>query len=902
MQLAGRLLRRYGFAAAVGISAATVVSAFLWDVLQFGGANVTKAADDVYSTAVPGTAALACWLAAWRRHKRGRLGWALLGISALLWGVGSAIWFYYDVITRQPVPFPSLADGGFLLAVPFAFAALISFPSAPSRTTSQLRTLLDGSIIAGALLFVSWATVLGPSYSQASGGLLEKTIGLAYPITDVVMGSIVLLLLPRASASTRVPLLLVGAGILANTVSDSVFTYLQLDNTYSGISNAVDAGWVLGYVLVGLGALWEAGHDSTTRQDDERISLVDTLIPYGPVTVAGIITIVKAARTGSLEPFLFWDGLGVVGLVVIRQLLTLLENVTLNRTLEARVQRRTAELRQREERFRSLVQNSSDAITIINANHRIAYQSPSIERVFGYGSAEVMDQSLTQLIHEDDRAAVQALFDNMAARPGATAQLEARWRHHDGSWRQCEMTISNLLDEPAVRGLVINTRDITDRKALEEQLTHQAFHDSLTGIANRALFKDRLQQSIARAARRQEKPSLLFLDLDGFKTINDSLGHGVGDELLAAVAARLRPFVRVGDTMARLGGDEFAILLEDTEDELAPVGVANRIIEALQDPFRLQEREVFISTSIGIAPYTMAETPDELLRNADIAMYMAKGAGKGRYEVFNPAMHDAVVTQLQLEADLRRAVERHEFFVVYQPLVSLSSQDTIGVEALVRWRHPDRGVIPPVTFIPLAETTGAIVPIGRWVLREACDQVQAWRQAHPAMGLSVNLSARQMKDAGLVDDVAQALRASGLPARALTLEMTESVLMDDIEGALRILRTLKGLGLQLAIDDFGTGYSSLSYLRKFPVDSLKIDRSFVSGLGASENEPLVATIMEMGHALKLKVVAEGIERPDQLVELKRLNCQVGQGYYFSRPISASEMTTYLEQGTVAQAA
>jgi EAL domain-containing protein (putative c-di-GMP-specific phosphodiesterase class I) len=353
--------------------------------------------------------------------------------------------------------------------------------------------------------------------------------------------------------------------------------------------------------------------------------------------------------------------------------------------------------------------------------------------------------------------------------------------------------------------------------------------------------------------------------------------------------------------MARLGGDEFAILLEDTEGLSAPITVAGRIIEALKEPFLLGPREIVISASIGIAALAQ-ETPDELLRNADIAMYMAKSAGKGRYEVFKPAMHEAVVTQLQLEADLKRAVERGEFFLVYQPLVSLGDLRPTGVEALVRWRHPERGVVLPMTFIPLAEKTGGIVAIGRWVLREACRQMQEWRQIQPDLKVSVNLSGRQMRDPGLVMDVAEALRDTGLPAHALTLEMTESVLMDDIEGALRTLRALKALGLQLAIDDFGTGYSSLSYLGKFPVDSLKIDRSFVSGPDASENQPLVATIMEMGRSLNLEVVAEGIERQEQLAELQRLNCQVGQGYYFAKPMAAADMTTYLQDAMVAKAA
>jgi len=321
--------------------------------------------------------------------------------------------------------------------------------------------------------------------------------------------------------------------------------------------------------------------------------------------------------------------------------------------------------------------------------------------------------------------------------------------------------------------------------------------------------------------------------------------------------------------------------------------VAERIIDALQAPFLLQNKEVFTSASIGIALLTGPEDADALLRNADIAMYMAKAAGKARYQLFNPSMHDAVVTQLELEGELQRALDRKEFFLVYQPLISLTTGRAVGVEALLRWRHPHRNVVPPTTFIPLAEKTGAIVPIGRWVLREACQQVRIWQQGNPDLGLSVNVSGRQLRDQKLTDVVRQALADSGMAPGTLTLEITESVLMDDVESTLEVLRGLRALGIHLAIDDFGTGYSSLSYLRQFPVDSLKIDRSFVSALDSAEGEPLVATIMRMGQTLHLEVVAEGIERLGQLDELKKLHCDLGQGFHFSKPVPAAEMAAFL---------
>ena len=890
------------FVLAVVVATIAVATCLVWVVAQLGGAEVTKAADDIYSVLVPCAAAVACWLAARRRQGRGRLGWALVGVSAFSWGMGSVAWTYYDVVARIPVPFPSYADAGFLIAIPLAFVGLASFPGSPKSATSRLRTLLEGSLIASGLLYLSWVTALGGTYAASTGSLAEKAIGLAYPVGDVVMGSIVLLLLPRSNRENRLPLLLVGCGILANTVSDSVFTYLQLDNSYNAISNVVDAGWILGFAMIALGALWEAGHAEGAAPAEPRMTLVSTLMPYGPAMLAGALAILQQATTGAQEPFLFWDGVVILVLLLARQLLTLLENLALNHSLEQKVEARTVELQRREQRFRSLVQNSSDAIIIVNASHAIQYLSPAVEHLFGHPATSLESHQLDDLLEPADRERLSVLLNTLATSPRQTAQVEARVRHLDGSSRSCEMTISNLLADAAVSGLVINTRDITDRKALEEQLSHQAFHDSLTGLANRALFQDRLRQTLARAARRQEKPAVLFLDLDRFKNINDGLGHGAGDELLAEVARRLETTVRLGDTMARLGGDEFGVLLEDTQDGTAAIAVAERIIEALKAPFELGAREVFISASIGIAYLSGEDDAAALLRNADIAMYMAKAQGKGRYAVFNPTMHDELITQLQLEADLQRAIDRQEFFLVYQPLVSLNTGRTIGLEALVRWRHPERGVVPPLSFIPIAEKTGAIVALGRQVLRDACQQVQAWRATHPELELSVNVSGRQLKDPGFVHDVEQALWDSHLPAPVLTLEMTESVVMEDVEATLTVLNALHALGVRLAIDDFGTGYSSLSYLRRFPVDSLKIDRSFVSGLSGSEHEPLVTSIMQLAGALKLEVVAEGIERPEQLNELRELGCLVGQGFLFSKPTELDAMTVYLAEDAVAQAA
>ena len=892
------------FLTALAGSVLTVGGLAVWIAYQFLGATVTTRLDDGLSTAVPLLAAFACGWAGYRQRGRGRAAWILLGLSCASWAAGSAIWAYFDLV-GQNVPFPSLADIGFLAAVPLAIGGLAGFPTAAPRATSRLRTALDGMIIAAALLFLSWGTVLGPVFEMSSGSVGETVIGLAYPTGDLVMGAIVLFLLSRSRRELRLPLLLVGGGILANTVSDSAFTYLQLQDKYSAIANVVDAGWVLGFFLIALGALRDTGFEPKAETTDTHIGAVATVLPYFPLLPAASLAAVKEIFTGSLDPVLFWTALFIVGAVVVRQLVTMLENLTLNRTLEARVAARTAELRQSEERFKALVQKSSDVITIVDGDGRIRYQSPSAERVLGYPADGLAGSPLLDSVHPDDRTRVKSLFETVSQSPGSSTSIEARLHHQEGDWRQCEMTVTNLLEEAAVSGLVINTRDITDRKALEEQLMHQAFHDALTGLANRALFRDRLRQSIARAQRRREQPAILYMDLDAFKSINDTLGHPVGDALLTAVARRIKTCVREGDTVARLGGDEFAILLEDTEDLESPTGVAQRILQGLNRPFHLDGREVVIHASIGIAGRTAHHADaDELLRDADIAMYRAKAAGKSRFEIFTDTMQKAVVAQLELEVDLQRAIEDGEFFIHYQPLVDLQSGQTVAVEALARWRHPWRGVVPPAEFIPAAEKTGAIVSVGRWILQRACEQVRAWQDATggPALGLAVNLSARQLKDPGLVEDVIDAVASSGLEPTGILLEMTETVLMDDLEKTIPILQQLKALGLMLAVDDFGTGYSSLSYLRQLPVDTLKIDRSFISGLGKEREAALVETIVNMGRSLKLEVVAEGIEDDVQLAALKRMGCELGQGYLFAQPMPADQVATYLDRERAARTA
>jgi diguanylate cyclase (GGDEF)-like protein/PAS domain S-box-containing protein len=555
--------------------------------------------------------------------------------------------------------------------------------------------------------------------------------------------------------------------------------------------------------------------------------------------------------------------------------------------------------RESEARFGSLVQHASDLITVLDANATIVYQSPSIERVLGYAPEDVVGTRFDQLLDPDETSRLLHLLADGAAYAGSdTEVLECSLRHHDGTLHQFEVLHTNLLEDDAVRGIVLNSRDVSERKAFEEQLAHQAFHDPVTNLANRALFVERVRHAVARNRRERNGIAVIFLDLDDFKTINDSLGHAAGDEVLREVAERLATSIRSSDTAARFGGDEFAILLEDVVSAQEAADTAERVLDSLLEPLRLDQKDIVVRSSLGIS-VVEGESPadaDELIRNADAAMYIAKRDGKGGYRLFEPAMHEGVLARLELRADLQRAMVSDQLELHYQPVVRLEDGGVSGLEALLRWRHPERGLVGPDEFVPLAEEMGLIVPIGRWVLREGCRQAKAIQGLvphDPPLTMAVNLSVKQLQHSDIVGDVRDALEDSGLAPETLTLEITETVMMTDTDLAVQRLKELRALGVRLAMDDFGTGYSSLSYLSRFPVDILKMDRSFLAAGATPEASGLATAVVALGQTLNLDVVAEGIEFPEQWTTLRDLGCGLGQGFYFARPMDADTTVEYL---------
>jgi diguanylate cyclase (GGDEF)-like protein/PAS domain S-box-containing protein len=769
---------------------------------------------------------------------------------------------------------------------------MFALPAQQRTRTAVLRAVLDTLLVGVSLLMLSLNFVMMPAIDAGASSIF-------HPIADIVLATVALTAMAgyhRGYPSSR-SMILVNSGLVLVAVADSA-TY-RLVASGAGEWAAVPAGFAFAGFAVILLAVLDAmrAKNAGPAQSATAESTFAALVPYAVVITSLGLSIIWLFLGGATSPAGTWSRSAAMLLIVLRQVLILFDNRRLTQQLESRVTARTAELQTREQRFQALVEQSSDSMAILDVDSTVRYQSESIERIFGVPASMLLGRPFYDLLGRKARARVAEGIAEVLPTPRATTVFEIVLRHGDGRYRMAEMTITNLLDDPYVQGLVFNTRDIGDAKELQEQLRHEAYHDALTGLVNRALFRERLAVAVNGPGGADEV-AILFLDLDGFKEVNDSLGHAAGDELLVQVADRLRRSAPEGYTVARLGGDEFAVIIESGSAREEAETLAARILADLDETFLVGGRELHVGAGIGIASADDAGDIEQLQRNADLAMYKAKDAGGGLYAAYHPGMHDALVKRLQLAADLRVALERDELVLHYQPTVELRTGEITGFEALVRWQHPTRGMVPPLEFIGVAESTGLIVPLGRWVLAEACRQAVAWGAGRDRpLKMAVNVSVRQFDGGDLAVTVAEVLAETGMPADQLCLEMTESVLLTDTDENLARIVRLKALGVLLAMDDFGTGYSSLAYLRRFPMDVLKIDRSFVDRLGGDwEDEALVRTIVRLGQRFGMDTVAEGIEDAGQLAVLREMGCDYGQGYYLSRPLPAAEASRALEAG------
>ena len=847
-------------------------------------------------------AVAACCLRGAATTGTGRVPWILLGAAGVVelaqrWST----WSLPGGPAR--LSWVSAGPGLHLVAAALAAAAVVLLRAPCLDRAAARRSRLDA-----ATMVVAVGVTLSDTLLSAAAGVAVSTpalVGLtSVAAADALLAVVALLALSRARHPDGVnlrTLLPLCAGLAALAAGDAGVTGAWLSGG-SAQHSAADFFVIGAFLLMALAATGPSVADEpASMARRERIAVCAAV---GPVVIAALALGGYETSAGRMPTLMVGGVLALATLLLARLIVALLDNLVLSRTLESQVAKRTLELVTREQWFRSLVQHSSDVVTVVDVSGVVRYASPAAQRLFGVDAAGLVGGVMTNLVPPSDARRMRAAVDRAVGSPGASFLLELAMVHADGTWRETETVITSLVDVPDVRGIVLNIRDVTERKQLQERLTHQAFHDGLTGLANRSLFQQRLGTALSEQSA--SRVAVLFCDLDGFKAVNDSQGHDVGDALLQLVSDRLRRCVRDGDVVARFGGDEFAVLVQDVAAEAAAREVAERIEVSLRSPFSLADREVRVGVSVGIAVADdAAESVDVLLRNADLAMYRAKADRHAAIVVFEPEMHDALLARLQVEDDLRKAIGEGQLVLHYQPTVELASGIPVGAEALMRWYRPGQGIVSPHEFISVAEDSGFIDAMGQWALFEACRQAVAWQQhARPGsvFSVGVNISARQVTPK-LVDVVAGALAESGLTPSALLLEMTESVLLGRTDEAVEVLRALKRLGVRIAIDDFGTGFSSLSYLSRFPVDVLKIDKHFIADSDrAGERAELARTIVHLGRSLRLATIAEGIETAAQRQALLTMGCDYGQGYLFSRPLPGSGLSMLLAGETASAAA
>jgi diguanylate cyclase (GGDEF)-like protein/PAS domain S-box-containing protein len=809
---------------------------------------------------------------------RTRRAWRWVAVGFGSYVVGDVLYSFYEFAGRHPYPSP--ADAFYLGAYPLILFGLLARPTRKWEMHERVGLLLDMAALLIGGTMVVWLTVLTPA--QQPRGPLEVALACLYPLfaLSVLMGFTAAVpgqCLSRSDVAMALGLLFQFAGDFAyspelvNGVGPPLGAWLG--------SLTIVAGWAFvgasGYLR------YREGGGSATIPARPALSfnvVVQTIVVlgYGVLLVALAVEAWPPTLAG-----LIGGGVALTAVVLVRLARAVGDNV------------RHATERESEARFRSLVQNASDIILVVDAELRIVYGTPSAERALGWSAETPAGGHLLDFLHPDSIRSARAFLGDLLGGVRTEESFEWKLKGTTGPGPTLEVRGVNLMDDPTVGGLVLTGRSVDERKRLEAELTRQALYDPLTGLANRILLADRLDQALLTSRREDSSVAVLLVDLDDFRHLNDSLGHGSGDRILVRAARRIESALPEVTTVARLGGDEFAVVLEETEVHGA-AEAAERIHRALGDPFDEGGQDVRLEATIGIAVSADSVSAAELLRNADLAMHEAKRAQRGGHRAFEPVMHLASVSRLEAVTALHRAREREEFRLVYQPIVELPTGRVVGVEALLRWDDPAKGLVTPAEFIPLAEETGFVAAIGDWVIAEACRTARGWGGPSGAPQLALNVSTRQVQDPGFLGRLDHALEKAGLPPERLALEITESRLMSSPELGVRLLRELKSLGIGLAIDDFGTGYSSLSYLRSLPVDTLKIDQSFAHGLDRDARSlRLIQGILDLARALGLSVVAEGIETVEQAEALLQLGCPLAQGFFFSHPLNAEALQAFL---------
>ncbi|MGZ4689659.1 MAG: putative bifunctional diguanylate cyclase/phosphodiesterase [Acidimicrobiia bacterium] len=834
-----------------------------------------------YLVALVGSGVFAVWGAA-RRSSPTRAAWSWIALGVCLSGLGDVTYSIYQH-TQGIAPDISVADVPWLASyVAIAVGLFKLLRASRLGDRRDIDGMIDMAVVGVVSLLIVWQVGVQATLTDTSLPIGVRVVWASYPILDAAL----LALVVRTALTRRSQFsggLLLTAGVTCWLFSD--FFYMLFPASTSWVP-WLDAGWMIGAYLLAA-ATWEhapRGARQRLQATHDDVGAGRIALAIAPLLVPAMIEVWGHVQGDDPNPVpLLAATLVLAGLAFVRAIRLL------RRTALAQ-----AELQSTEQQFRALVQHSSDAAFILDPDGTIRYVSPVAKEEFGYEPEDLVGRLGWDMIHPEDLPDAIEAFGALGTL-GAHARAELRIRDGYGAWRWVEEVVTNLLEEPAIEGLVVNIRDISVRKAAEQALSRMAHYDRLTGLPNRWLLTEHLEEAFRGA---HDAVTLFIIDLDQFKFVNDSRGHAIGDRLLRAVADRLVGIVPAGDTIARIGGDEFAILSSDIGDAAAARARSRVVLDAIQEPFELEGAgRFFVCASVGIASAVRAETPDRLLQQADTAMYAAKKAGRSQSVIYDERLRSQADERLTIEADLRTALTAGELVVHYQPVVDLDSVAITGVEALVRWRHPSRGLLMPAEFIPIAEESALIERIGAFVLRQACEDAVWWTRAGSPLSIAVNISAAQLCQEHLAGDVRSVLYDTGLSPDQLVLEITETALLVGAERAMANVAALRSLGVHVALDDFGTGYSSLSYLKRVPSDIVKIDRSFVEGVAESPvDRDIVGAIIDLAHALGRTVIAEGIETDAQCAELRRLGCKLAQGFLWSAAVQAEAVLPLAQAG------
>jgi diguanylate cyclase (GGDEF)-like protein/PAS domain S-box-containing protein len=864
-----------------------------WLTTDEGSAATRRGVSEVVFVLAPLVAAASCRKA--HRKRGGRhAGWRWLAIGCLVWAAASTIYAYYDFVLGRPAPFPSPADLGYLgYAVPVAIGVM-SFPRSHGNLWSRWRLALDGAVIAGCLLLASVVWVLGPVVDNTTM-TFTRLDALAYPLADVVVAAVVLsrcMVLPQERLHTWVPM---SIGWLVLALTDSIYVARAMTGSFRP-GGLLDVGWLASFLLIAVAA--HAPDRNVLRPARpgtvDPPSLLQQLLPYATF---GLALGALLTESSEEEHHLWWLTIPLAAAVALRQFVIAAEHNVVARDLSDAVDRRTSELRHREQWWRDILQNLTDVVLVLSTQGEVLYCSPSLRAALGHWPELRTTAELRSQVHPDDDAMVLETISPVIAGDRRHGFVECRVRRSDDSWGWFEVTAVGQLSGAALQGAVLTLHDVSERRQLTDRLAHQAYHDMLTGLPNRALLMQRVEEALVRRPQRQF--ALLLIDLDDFKMINDRHGHASGDVVLEVIARRLTETVRAEDTVARLGGDEFALLVSGTPDQVR--SIAERLADQIAQPVVTGGRQFLVRASIGAVFPTDddSESPAALLSHADIALYQAKEQhDKGGIVLIAGEERDAAAQQVYLREQIAQP-DLDQFFVVFQPIVDLASGGMRGVETLLRWDHPELGLIPPDVFIPMAEHGGSIQRLGWFVLSEACRQLAQWRREtpHHRLAMGVNVSIRQLDEPAFAAQVLAMIEEYGIEPDEIVLELTEESLAVDFEMAIAVVAELRAGGVSVAVDDYGTGYSSLQYLHRFAADVVKIDRSFIANIqGSVHTQKIVGAVMDMAVALDLQSIAEGIETPEQLSLIRELGCELGQGYLFSRPVPAREITALLRSG------